>query len=60
MIDKEAELKIAVQAVCERMDVKGHLLLYMMDGNRIKFTGDLPLSALAPLLTELIAKRFRG
>jgi len=59
MIDKESELKAAVQSVCENLGFKDGFLLLFMDKDRIKFTGNLPLSALAPLLTELIAKRFR-
>lgn len=59
MMDKEAELKAAVQSVCENLGFKDGFLLLFMDGNKIKFTGNLPLSALAPLLTEIIAKRFR-
>ena len=58
VIDKETELKSAIQAVCENLGVKGHLLLFL-EGDRIKFVGNLPLSALAPLLGELIAKRFK-
>ena len=52
----EQELKEGLATLRNRYVVEDHLLPYL-DNDRIRFLGDLPLSALAPLVSELIVKR---
>ena len=52
----ENELKEAIDRVCSALEVKGHILIYL-DGDKLKFTGNLSVSALAPLLMEWLTKK---
>ena len=56
----EEELRQAVGAVCERFGAKGHLLIYLdsVDG-KVKFAGNIALTALTPLLMAVIAKTLK-
>ena len=57
MTDREQELKIGVSGLCERLGIKGHLLLYLAnDSERVNFTGDLSLSVLVPILLAYLTK----
>ena len=55
MID-EVELNAALKGICDRLSVPGHLLLYL-EGDKIKFTGNITLSALMPLVLEWLSKK---
>jgi len=54
--NREEELKSTVASTCERLGIKGHLLVYL-DGDRVKFTGDISFSALLPVIMEAMAKK---
>ena len=56
--DQEHELKEAISSLCERYQIKGHLLLYL-DGDRIRFVGDLSFSAVAPLFFKYLADKVK-
>ena len=56
MVNRESDLREAVEAVCQRLGVKGHLLLYL-DGDKIRFTGNMSLSALLPIVLEWVGKK---
>jgi len=53
---EEKELKDAVSAICQRFGVKGFLLVFL-DGEKARFTGDMNISALAPIITQIILKQ---
>lgn len=55
MINKEEELKEAINSICENNNIKGHLFLYM-DEKKIKCVGNAEMSALTPLLPALLKK----
>ena len=55
--NKEIELKEAISGLCERLGVKGHLFLYLAEGDKVKIMGDISFSALAPMLMSYLAKK---
>jgi len=52
----EKELKEAVASICQRFGVKGFLLVFL-DGEKARFTGDMNLSAFAPIIAQIILKQ---
>ena len=56
MMDKEVELRAALQGLSERLRIEGYLYLYL-EGDKIKIVGNMSLSALAPLILEWVVKR---
>ena len=54
--DKEYELKVALEGLAERLGIKGYLHLYL-DGDRIKFTGNMSISALTPFLIDWLSRK---
>ena len=57
-MDKEQELKHGLEGLCTNVGISGHLLLYL-DDNKIRFTGNMTLSSLAPLLLKVLAEKFK-
>ena len=55
--DRELELKEAVASVANRYNVGGYAFLYL-DDKKMKLSGELGLSALAPLLMDYIMSKF--
>ena len=56
---KEAEFKSDITRLCESYGLTdGHLVLYLEDG-AIKFTGNLKVSALGPLLVTSIMEKLK-
>ena len=39
------------------IETSGYTILYL-DGEKVKFTGEVPLTAFAPLIMKAVAKRF--
>ena len=56
MIEKEQEIRAALDGICERLKIPGHLFLYL-EGNKIKFVGNLSLTAVMPFIIEWMTKR---
>ena len=55
-IDRETELRAALEGLAERLGIKGYLHLYL-DGDRIKFTGNMSISALTPFLIDWLSRK---
>lgn len=47
----EQDLRDAIDNICSTQGVKGHLFIYL-DGDKLKFIGNISVSALAPLLMD--------
>ena len=59
MIEKEQELKAGIQGLCDRLGVRGHLLMYVEEG-RVKFTGDLDPAVLAPFVIKYVVNKVKS
>ena len=57
MINTDSEIKQAIEGIFQRYNKKGYLVIYLDEGDRVKFTGNMSLSALAPMLMEWVIKR---
>ena len=56
MIEKEQEIKASLEGICERLNIPGHLFLYL-EGEKIRFVGNLSFSALMPILIEWMTRK---
>ena len=54
---EELEFKQAVASIVNKSNLEGFLLLYL-DNGKVKFTGEVPLVAFAPLILKAVSKRF--
>ena len=54
---EELEFKQSVAAIVNKSNLEGFLLLYL-DNGKVKFTGEVPLAAFAPLILKAVSKRF--
>jgi len=56
LIEKEQEIKASLEGICERLNIPGHLFLYL-EGEKIRFVGNLSFSALMPILIEWMTRK---
>ena len=57
MVNTDSDIRLAIEGIFLRYSKKGYLVFYLDEGDRVKFTGNMSLSALAPMLMEWVIKR---
>ena len=51
-----ATLKAELDLLCARYGIKGHLLVYLDEEERVSVTGGFPITALASLMPVLLSR----
>jgi len=58
-MERESELKAALEGLSERLGIKGFLYLYL-EGDKVKMTGNMSMDALSPIILKIMERRFGG